>query len=111
MPAYDDCQPQMMQALEKAGWTITKVSHYINHNGQRLYIDIFAKYHNQDVIQNILIVEVKCFPPAISELDELYRAIGQYLIYEHALQMQEILGVLYLAIPTHAYHGIFKKSG
>ncbi|MBC7870484.1 MAG: hypothetical protein H7Y09_06560 [Chitinophagaceae bacterium] len=39
--------------------------------------------------------------------DELYRAIGQYMIYRNVLQVKAIPATLYLAIPTDVYQRLF----
>ena len=57
----------------------------------------------------IIIVEVKCF--ADDEVAELYSAIGQYLVYRDLLKQSPTTPILYLAVPTHAYYGIFKDAG
>jgi len=60
--------------------------------------------------QKIIVVEVKCFPEQRSDQDELYRALGQYLMYRNALRIEGITAPLYLAIPTLAYDRLFSKK-
>jgi hypothetical protein len=41
----------------------------------------------------------------------LYSAIGQYLVYRYLLSQSVADPRLYLAVPTHAYYGIFRDVG
>jgi len=54
-------------------------------------------------------VEIKCF--ADDDVAELYVAIGQYLVYRDLLKQSPTKPPLYLAVPTHAYYGIFRDAG
>lgn len=53
-------------------------------------------------------VEVKSFLRA-SQVSELEKAMGQYELYRWLLQDSEPDRELYVAVPTHAYEGIFSK--
>lgn len=57
--------------------------------------------------EEIIVVEVKCFADERSDLDELYRAIGQCLIYRSVLKLKPISAKLYLAIPDIVYYRLF----
>ncbi len=52
-------------------------------------------------------VEVKCFVDAHFDQDELYRAIGQYLVYRSILRIRKLEASLYLAVPANAYKRLF----
>lgn len=51
-------------------------------------------------------VEIKSFL-GVSQMVELEKALGQYLIYRRLLERQEPERELYLAVPKHAYENIF----
>jgi hypothetical protein len=82
MPALDSCHPQVVRALEKAGWNVSPVPHAIRVPGRRypLLADMRA---NRDEA-SIIVVEVKCFLD--DPIAELYVAIGQYMIYRSLLR-------------------------
>lgn len=107
MPALDSCQPQVIRALEKAGWKVSPVPHAIRAPKRRypLLADIRASRGSEEII----IVEVKCFLD--DPLAELYSAIGQYLIYRSLLRLSSPDYSLYMAVPTEAYHGILNDIG
>lgn len=46
----------------------------------------------------------------VSQVSELEKAIGQYELYTWLLQGQEQERTLYLAVPFHAFEGIFSKQ-
>ena len=97
MPAIDDCQPQVVHALQNAGWTVrSKPKRLIV--GRRVgYVDLVVVQENRQIY-----VEVKCFGDADSP-HEQYGAIGQYLVYRAMLHALEDSTPLYLAIPATIY--------
>ncbi len=106
MPALDRCHPQVVRALEKAGWNVAPKPYRLPLVGRPpLSIDIEAKNANN----RIIIVEVKCFTD--NEVNDLYTAVGQYLVYRSLLRAQNINHSLYLAIPLPIYQGVFKEIG
>jgi len=112
MPALDYCHQQVVRALRKNGWEIDPRPYFVRIEGLTLFADIQAHRRTSDngQIQQIIIVEVKCFTDQRSDQDELYRALGQYLLYRSALRARGISSPLYLAIPTLAYLRLFSKS-
>lgn len=110
MPKLDDCHSQIVHALEKEGWSVSTNPYVLPITGRRrLFIDIFAERYADTQPQTAIIVEAKCFTDAVGELDELYTAIGQYVVYRSALKQKGILHPIFLAVPTHAYDGIFQQ--
>ncbi len=57
MPAEDSCQPEIIVALQKAGWTITDQQIHLKGPDIFIYIDIEAAQVDRSVY-----IEVKCFP-------------------------------------------------
>lgn len=110
MPALDQCHEQIVRALEKAGWHVGEGPYTLPVPGRRpLYIDIYAQRHEGARQQTIIIVEAKCFADITAELNDLYTALGQYLIYRSLLQQRGITDDLYLAVPTHAFEGVIQQ--
>ena len=109
MPKLDQCHDQIVHALEKAGWTVSSNPYILRVENRRLYIDMFAQMTHPEQPKRIIIIEAKCFSDFRDELNELYTAIGQYLTYLGLLEEAGINDSLYLAIPTHAYRGVFQQ--
>ena len=81
MPAQDACEPQIIRALEKAGWQMIArtVPIYLEHK-RVVYADLSLQRERQQII----VVEVKCFSEKRPLLDQFYHAVGQYLFYRNA---------------------------
>lgn len=104
MPAIDQCHLQMVRALRKAGWMVDEKPYVLRlTSGRRLFVDIKAQYDQNEII----IVEVKCFVD--NQVEELYTAIGQYMVYRNLLRRLNIQKQIYLAIPVTAYYGIVEE--
>src|SRR5258706_12128368 len=97
VPALDECQPQIVQALQNAGWMVSpKPKRFIV--GRRVvYIDLVAVRDGRQIY-----VEVKCFTDSVSS-HEQYAAVGQYLTYRAMLQALQDPTPLYLTIPGKMY--------
>lgn len=95
-------KPQVIRALEKAGWRVASRPVYIKLVGKRGYIYADVRFERAD--EQIIVVEVKCFTHVETWLEELYRAIGQYLLYRNALYLQNVDYPLYLTVPLTAYN-------
>lgn len=109
MPALDRCHPQVVRALEKAGWVVTAAPVTIATPLNTLFADVGAQQYLLDGVQAIIVIEVKCFSSSDTTMHDLYVSIGQYLIYRSLLSQSEPTWSLYLAIPSHAYHDTFKE--
>lgn len=110
MPRLDACHPQIVRALEKDEWMVAENPYVLPVAGRRrLFIDIYAERYQDSQPTTIIVVEAKCFADMKGELDELYTTVGQYIIYRSLLRQKAITAPLYLAIPTHAYQGIFQQ--
>lgn len=105
----DQCHEQVVRALQKAGWDVDPGMYFLRVEGVTVFADIRARQINGKPHQ-IVVVEVKCFPDNRSDMDELYRAIGQYVIYRNVLKATNKPGVPYLAIPLEAYSRLFTKK-
>lgn len=93
MPALDDCQPQVVRALQNAGWTVLPKPKRLIVGRRVSYVDLVAVQGERQIY-----VEVKCFADPDSS-HEQYIAVGQYLLYRAMLEALEDPTPLYLAIP------------
>ncbi len=101
MPVQDTCQPQVVAALQKDGWTITDQQITFKRPDLYVFIDLEAKKGDAGAY-----IEVKCFPSA-ADTSEFYAAIGQYLVYREVLSIESPNTTLYLAIPTRIWNEQF----
>ncbi|MCA0456765.1 MAG: XisH protein [Chloroflexi bacterium] len=109
MPVLDSCHQQVVNALRKASWNVTDKPVFLRADGLTIFADIQAQLVNGN-IQQIIIVEVKCFADERSDQDELYRAVGQYMLYRSILQLKAPHLPLYLAVPNLVYERLFRKA-
>lgn len=107
MTAKDIFHDAVKHGLEKDGWIITDDPLYIRIKGVQMYIDLGAeKVIGAEKDGHTIAVEIKSFvgPSTISEFHE---ALGQYLNYKQALEEQDPLRELYLAVPLDTYDEFF----
>ncbi|MBZ0319854.1 MAG: hypothetical protein K8L91_25815 [Anaerolineae bacterium] len=104
MTALDSCEPQIIRALEKDGWAVLRKPHTIKTNRRSVFADFSLQRGVNGRMETIIVVEVKCFANEDDDLDELYRAVGQYQYYRLALNRTEQAYPLYLALPNVAYY-------
>jgi hypothetical protein len=100
MPTEDICQPEVVVALQKDGWTITGQQIYIPKPDLYVFIDIEAAKEDSQAY-----IEVKCFPDANSTT-EFYTAIGQYLVYRQVIATERPGYRLYLAVPEDIFDAL-----
>jgi hypothetical protein len=111
MPAIDACEQSMANALTKDGWRITdRPTSIALPDGHYLYVDLKAQRVTPSENLDIILVEVKCFSEKLSQLEELYRALGQYLVYYHVLTGYNQQDLLYLAMPIESYHAFLERK-
>lgn len=90
-------------ALEGEGWKVTDDPFFVKIGRKSAEIDpgaeriILAERTTEKIA-----VEVKSFV-GTSIITEFYKALGQFLMYQRALQTSEPDRVLYLALPQAAY--------
>ncbi len=109
MPRRDAYHTAVKQALVKDGWTITDDPLHLKWGRKDMYIDLGASQLLAAQRQECKIaVEVKTFTGR-SELDDLEKALGQYVLYFDVLVELEPERTLYLALPTWAYESLFEE--
>ena len=108
MPAIDQCEPQVIRALQRSGWIVTHQPFAIRVDRGRaayVYADLLLSQTQNN--QSLIVVEVKCFGGTRPILDELYHAIGQYIVYRRALLINEMLTPVYLSVPETIFSSTF----
>ena len=109
MPSRDAYHDAVKQALIKDGWTITNDPLHLKWGRKDMYIDLGASQLLAAQKQERKIaVEVKTFSGR-SELDDLEKALGQYILYFDVLTELEPERILYLALPIWAYESLFEE--
>jgi len=107
MPTRDKFHSAVRAALENEGWVITADPLYLDFGGVDLYVDLAAdKTIAAEKAGRKIAVEIKSFV-APSLIAEFHTALGQFINYRLALQMQEPERQLYLAVPEDAYTAFF----
>jgi hypothetical protein len=111
MSAKDRFHEVVKTALQKDGWRISHDPLTVRIEGiADMYIDLGAqKLIAAEQNGQKIAVEVKSFI-GTSTISEFHTALGQFINYRYALEVQEPDRVLYLAVPLNAYNDFFTKS-
>jgi hypothetical protein len=111
MSAKDRFHDVVKTALQKDGWRISHDPLTVRIEGiADMYIDLGAqKLIAAEQNGQKIAVEVKSFI-GTSTISEFHTALGQFINYRYALEVQEPDRVLYLAVPLNAYNDFFTKS-
>ncbi len=110
MPAKDIYHDTVKRALIKDGWTITKENLHLPWGGTDTYVDIAAeKIFIAEKEGRKIAVEVKSFIGK-SNLSELEKAVGQFIIYRFAMRKEEPDRKLFLAVGEKIYNKLFVNA-
>jgi hypothetical protein len=109
MPAKDVNHEIVKTALQKDGWTITHDPYHLAWRGRDMFIDLGAEMIAAECGDVCIAVEVKSFT-AKSEITELERALGQFVLYEKVLKHRDPRRLLFLAVPHRILSGLFVES-
>jgi hypothetical protein len=97
-------------ALVKDGWEILTEDYSLEYGGDRLYVDIAAEKPIAAAKQGQkILVEVKSFLGR-SFINDLERAVGQYIVYRDILIETALDFDLYLAITQGTYKRYFQRQ-
>ncbi|MFN4254679.1 MAG: element excision factor XisH family protein [Saprospiraceae bacterium] len=109
MPAIDFIHPTVRAALEKDGWKIINDPLFIPVEGlSGLFIDLAAQHILEAERDGEKIaVEIKGFGEQ-SLTHDFYLALGQVLVYKHAMAEQGLDWPLFLAMPTQEFSRLEK---
>ncbi len=75
MPKFDTCHEQVARALQKDGWRIVAEQFYIVYRKRKGFVDARAVREINGSRQQIMLVEIKCFPDREDTSQDLYTAI------------------------------------
>ncbi|MDY6939308.1 MAG: XisH family protein [Cyanobacteriota bacterium] len=109
MPARDVYHDAVKQALINDGWTITDDPLHLKWGRKDMSIDLGAsQLLAAQKEERKIAVEVKIFS-GCSELDDLEKALGQYVLYFDVLSELQPERLLYLALPIWVYESLFEE--
>lgn len=109
MPAKDTYHNAVKSALEKDGWTITDDPLTLRWGGKDLFVDLGAEKILAAQKNDLKIaVEVKSFLGP-SQINELEKGLGQYILYLDILARIEPDRNLYLAIREETFSELFAE--
>jgi hypothetical protein len=105
--AKDTFHTIVKTALQKDGWLITHDPYPLQAGSFNLAIDLGAeKVIAAQRGERKIAVEIKSFLGP-SKISEFYGALGQFIAYRAALQVQEKERTLYLAVSSNIYDQFF----
>jgi len=109
VPAKDIYHDSVKNALIKDQWTITHDSLTLRVGKKDMFVDLGAeKFLAAQKQDRKIAVEIKSFIGA-SEIEDLRNALGQYILYENALELVEPDRILYLAIRELIFYDLFEE--
>jgi hypothetical protein len=107
MPQKDTYHQAVKNALRKDGWTITHDPYPLRYGEHRLFVDLGAEGPlAAEKGGRKIAVEIKGFL-GVSEMTELERTLGQFVLYRFLMTQVEPDRVLFLAVPRDAYSELF----
>jgi hypothetical protein len=110
MPRKDTYHDTVRIGLEKDGWRILDDPLRIVAGGVGLFIDLSAEpIVTFERSGQKIAIEIKSFEIQ-SQITSFYEALGKYLTYHKALEMNKLNLELYLAVPKRAFDTIFQKE-
>lgn len=110
MSAKDVYHDTAKHALEKDGWRITHDPYTIpwEKDKKDLFIDLGAEVIAAEKEAIRIAVEVKSFIGR-SEMSELQKALGQFVIYRFLLERHDPERMLYRAVPDFILESLFDE--
>lgn len=109
MPVRDIYHNCVKNALIKDGWTITHDPLRLSWGGKDMYVDLgVEQLLAAEKAGRRIAVEIKSFV-GDSAVDDLEKAVGQYVLYRAVLVEREPDRVLYLAVPKDILQDIFEE--
>lgn len=110
MPQRDVYHDAVKNALIKDGWTITHDPYTLEFGRHKIFVDLAAEAPiAAEKDGRKIAVEIKSFVSP-SEVTDLERALGQYVLYRFLLERDEPDRVLFLAVSLDAYISVFDGS-
>ena len=110
MPALDRFHNAVKNALIKDGWTVTDDPLSLKYGDKDLFVDLGAeRLLSAERGSQKIAVEIKTFAGR-SDITELHRAIGQYVVYETVLRRVDKERGLFLAVSQAVYDAVFSEA-
>ncbi|MEO8609978.1 MAG: element excision factor XisH family protein [Chloroflexota bacterium] len=110
MPAFDQCHDQVARAIQKEGWQIEDEPFRLLVPPRVGFVDLRVSRGQNGHFEQLMLIEVKCFPDEDSTTRDLYVSIGQDLVYRAMIAELDLPEVLYLAVPQPIFETIFDQS-
>ena len=109
MPAKDIYHDCVKNALIKDSWTITHDPLSLKWGKKDMYVDLGAEQLlAAEKAEHKIAVEIKSFTGQ-SEMNDLEKAIGQYIVYHDVLAQVEPDRELFLAVSQDVANGLFEE--
>ena len=109
MPARDLYHDVVKRSLVKDGWTITHDPLVLKWGAKDLYVDLGAeRLLAAERGGERIAIEVKSFLGP-SDVDDLEKALGQFVLYHDLLAEREPERVLFLEVSVSVWHDIFEE--
>lgn len=110
MSAKNVYHDAVVDALKADGWTITAEQYRLTVGDRRLYVDLAGD--RAAVVaergREKIAVEVQSFVSR-SDVDDVYRAVGRFVVYRAVLRTSDPDRVLYLAVSDEAFDGVLSE--
>jgi hypothetical protein len=108
MPAKNRYHRQVVRALEKDGWTITHDPFHLKWGVRDLFVDPGAeRLLAAEKDERRIAVEIQSFL-ATSEVEDLERALGQFIVYRKVLAKTHPERALYMAVREATFENVFE---
>jgi hypothetical protein len=111
MPAKNIYHDAVRDALVADGWTVTHDPFTLRAGQRRLYVDLAADRVALVAARGAeqIAVEVQSFR-AVSDIEDLHHAVGQYVVYRSLMEVEHPDRVLYLAVPDVVFRNVFEEA-
>ena len=109
MPAKNRYHRQVVRALEKDGWTITHDPLRLRYGARDLFVDLGAGSSlGAEKDEQEIALEIQSFVGP-SDIQNLEKAIGQFVLYEDVLGELQPERRLYLAVDEATFTDLFQE--
>lgn len=109
MPAKDFYHDIVKRSLVKDGWTITHDPLVLKWGAKDLYVDLGAeRLLAAERGGERIAIEVKSFLGP-SEMDDLEKALGQFVLYHDLLAERDPERILFLAVTADVWRDVFEE--
>jgi hypothetical protein len=110
MPAKDKYHDAVRNALTKDGWVITHDPFHLSWGGKEMYVDLGAEYVlAAERLNRRIAVEVKSFLGQ-SLMDDLEKALGQFVLYRSVLSKRIPIVSYSLRFPSTSRCSLTNRS-